>query len=370
MAPERRYLWLAIGVVTLISVGLLVVPRLREEFAPEPVSALVAVEIVGSGVAATGAVRVAAGERFLLHAVLVAADRKGEPVYYSPAPALRIAGEPVAPDRLRAWDRRGEIAVLWFTVEGFRPFARVETVERLADFRFEESFRPEWGRGWTIPGSVTPRNHALARGFEPDQDVPFGTARYHVRIEKYFRAGDPAPLARYRSPGAATVFDGEAGPTRVQASLPGALARVSTVFGTPQLEPAANAPPAVLRELSTWYARSLAFSRLLVLGGLLEDRGLAWSDLDWQSVEVDLEPVWGAAGVEGQIGAGDLLRSGERIVVLYEDRGDRGRLDYEDLCFDLVESAAVRRLSEVFSGGGVLEWADSASEDTRDRSAT
>ena len=46
------------------------------------------------------------------------------------------------------------------------------------------------------------------------------------------------------------------------------------------------------------------------------------------------------------------------MVVLYEDRGELGRLDYEDSCFDFFESAAVRRLGDVFAGGGVLDWAD------------
>lgn len=356
MRSERRYLWVACGAVVLVALSLFLLPRLREEFAPEPRSALVAVEIEGSGVGEVGRVRIDSGQRFALRAVLVAMDRQGEPVYYTEAPALRIRGEEVDPSRCRAWDRAGEMAVLWFTVEGFRPFMELETVEELDDFRWEESFRPEWGRGWTISGSVAPRNSALARGFEAGQEIPFGTARYHVRIERYFRRGDPVPLARYRSPGAGQVSEGEEGPTSVVATLSGALRRVSAVFGLSHLEPAAGARPGLLSQLTRWYGDGLAFSRLLVLDGLLEDRHLTWSQLRWSSVDLALKPPWQA------IGSGDLLRSGGRIVVLYADRGEEGRLDYDDLCFDLAESAAVRRLGEIFTGGGVLEWSDLDSE--------
>ncbi len=95
---------------------------------------------------------------------------------------------------------------------------------------------------------------------------------------------------------------------------------------------------------------SRSFTRLLVLGGLLEDRGLRWQDLTWEPVEPALEPELGA------IGPGDFLRSGERVVVFWKDAGVEGRLDYDDLCFDLAESAAARRLGEIFTGGGVLDW--------------
>ena len=318
MTSERRFLWLAVGVVVAVAMGLFLVPRLREELAPEPSSALVAVEVEGSGVAEVGRVDVESGQRFTLRAVLVAHDRQGEPFYYSEAPALRIDGRPVPADRLRAWDRGGEIAVLWFTVEGYRPFMRLEDAGELEGFRFEESFRPDWGRGWTIAGSVGPRNNALARGFESGQDAPFGTARYHVRIEKYFRAGDPAPLERYRSPGAAAVFAGAAGPTLVRSLLPDGLGRASAVFGTPQLEPVSTASPELLRQLTSWYEEGLAFSRPLLFGGLLEDRGMTWSQLEWAPVDLEESPRWGA------IGSGDLLRSGERIVVLFRDAGVAG----------------------------------------------
>jgi hypothetical protein len=178
-----------------------------------------------------------------------------------------------------------------------------------------------------------------------------------VRIERYFRKGDPAPIARYRSPGAEALpayAEGGAAtsPSMVVATLPAGLDRVSAVFGLPHLEPAAGSPPELVAALRSWYRSSLGFSRLLVLDAQLNDRGLRWTDLEWAAVELAAAPVWGA------IGPGDFLRSGERVVVLWADRGVDGRLDYDDLCFDLSESAAARRLGEIFTGGGILDWAD------------
>jgi hypothetical protein len=62
---------------------------------------------------------------------------------------------------------------------------------------------------------------------------------------------------------------------------------------------------------------------------------------------------WGKAGVA----AGDLLRVGNRVVVVYRDDGTPGRLDGADLCFDYLEGPAVERLESVFSVGGLVEWA-------------
>lgn len=352
MTLERRYLWIAVGIVVAVVVLMLVAPKVRDEFAPEPVSALVAVQVEGSDLAEVGRIEVTAGQRFTLHAVVVAEDRKGDPFYYTEAARLRVDGTDVDPSQLRPWNRSGEIAVLWFTLEGYRPFTEVASLEELERFRFEVAFRPDWGRGWTAAGTIEPRNHSLARSFEGSPPIEFGTARYHVRIEKYFRAGDPAPLARFRSAGWSEEGWDDGDPTMVVAKLGDGLERVSTVFGLPQLEPAEEASGQLLAPLVDLYRQELGFTRLLVLSGFLQDRQLTLPGLDWQSVDLEQAVEWGS------LGRGDLLRSGERVVVLYEDRGELGRLDYEDSCFDFFESAAIRRLGDVFAGGGVLDWAD------------
>ena len=67
-----------------------------------------------------------------------------------------------------------------------------------------------------------------------------------------------------------------------------------------------------------------------------------------------------AAGVA----AGDLLQGGSRIVVLFRDQGEPGRLDRADLVFDYFKGARVRRLDDVFheEGGLVLDWASTRPE--------
>lgn len=352
MSSERRYVWIATAVVALAVVVLFAVPKLREELAPEPRSALVAVQIDGEGTARVGQIELEAGRSFVLRAVLVAETRGGETVYYTEAPALEIDGQLIDPQRLRRWRDTERTIVLWFTVEGYRPFEQLESLDALAGFRWEEAFRPTWGRGWTVTGSVAPSNPNFARHAEGLPKVAVGSARYHARVERYFQVGDPAPIARYRSPGAVELLSDPNSVTGVVVRLPDTLAVASEAFGMSHLEPVPGSPRELSQAVAGLYAQHLAFSRPLLLGRILEVRGLDWPALEWESIDLQEGPAW------GDISAGDLLRSGERVVVLFEDRGVSGRLDYADLCFDYVENAAVRSLGEVFKSGGVLDWAD------------
>jgi hypothetical protein len=349
---ERRSLWIAIAVVAL-ALGLFFgIPRVREEFRPNLQSALVAVQVGSEPVARVGAFELEAGQAFFLHAVLLAESRSGETIYYTEAPALEIEGRMIAAEEVRRWSGGDELRVLWFTVEGFKPFVEATSVADLETFHWEETFRPDWGFGWTAAGSVVPHNRNLSRRPQGAPDPSFGSAFFHVRVEEYFRSGDPAPIARHRSPGAEQLPEHPEKLTQVVARVPGPLAGASEVFGRVHFEPLAGAPAELSRAIGRLYSRGLGFSRLLMLDGLLADRRL--SDLDWTPVEIAERPGW------GEISAGDLLRSGERLVVLFEDHGEPGRLDYEDLCFDFYENAAVRPLGEVFRTGGVVSWANLA----------
>lgn len=329
----------------------LAVPGVRRELAPRLISALVAIQVENEALAEVGPVEIDAGQAFTIHAVLVAENRKGETIYYTEAPALLIDGVRVAPDRLQRWAGR-EMRILWFTVEGFRPFLEPSSLQDVETFQWQESFRPDWGRGWVAVGSVSPSNDNLARTSEVGAELPFGTARYHVRIEEYRHSGDSTPIARYRSPGAAELVDNPASLGGVVSRLPGGLASVSEVFGMVHFETGAESSPELLQEFRTLYARGLGFSRLLVLNRVLADHDLTLPEVRWTTVEIQEGHEW------ARVGTGDLLRSGERVVVLFEDRGVPGRLDYQDLCFDFFENAAVRPLGEVFKSGGVVGWAD------------
>ena len=50
-------------------------------------------------------------------------------------------------------------------------------------------------------------------------------------------------------------------------------------------------------------------------------------------------------------------------MILYEDQGLPGVLDYDDWCFDFVQGISARSLGAVFSGeGATVEWASLAAE--------
>ena len=352
MSSDRRSLWIAIAVVTAALLLFFAVPRVQQGLRPRLLGALVAVQVESEPWARVGPIEIEAGQAFSLHAVLLAESRSGETLYYTEAPALEINGERPAPDRVRRWPGGDEVRVLWFTVEGFRPFVEPASMAELEEFHWQETFRPDWGFGWTVTGTVTPHNRNLSRSPQTGFDTPFGTALFHVRIEEYSRSGDPAPIARHRSPGAEELPQHPQRLTTVVARLPDPLAIVSEVFGRVHFEPVMGSAVELSRAVRSLYSRGLGFSRLLVLDRLLAGSDLELSELDWTTIEIQQGPSW------GEIGAGDLLRSGGRLVVLFEDRGEPGRLDYEDLCFDFYENAAVRALGEVFRAGGVVSWAD------------
>ncbi len=351
MSSDRRPLWVAIAVVAAALLLFFAIPKVQQRLRPRLLRALVAVQVESEPWARVGPIEIEAGQAFSLHAVLLAESRSGEMLYYTEAPALEIDGERIEPDRLRRWRWGDEVRVLWFTVEGFKPFVEPASMAELEQFHWQETFRPDWGFGWTVAGTVVPRNRNLSRAPQTGVEVPFGTALFHVRVEEYLRSGDPSPIARYRSPGAEELPDHPERLTRVVARLPDELATASEVFGQVHFEPVIGGPAEVLRGVSSLYSRGLGFSRLLVLDRLLAERSLELSELGWTTIEIQEGPSW------GEIGAGDLLRSGERLVILFEDRGEPGRLDYEDLCFDFYENAAVRPLGEVFLAGGVVSWA-------------
>jgi hypothetical protein len=349
---ERKIFWGALSAAALVVGALVFWPEVEESLRPRPRRAWVAVEVAGAGVAEVGRVEVAAGTPFTLHAVLEAAGRGGEPVYYTAAERLRIGGEEVAGAAIRPWEG-SDPQILWFTVEGFTPFLEVQSAADLERFRFEEVLQPDWPRAWAVPGSLEASRQGGAPADAALPYPPFGTQRYQVRIEFYGEGSEVRPQARFLSPGAESLPESWREFPTVVATLPPPLAVPSRVIRLTQLEAAPGASPGVRETIAEWTRRELAFSQDLVLAAMLAERGASPAALAWRRIEIAANPAWGPAGVE----AGDLLRVGERVVVLHRDRGLAGRLDYEDTCFDFERSALVRSLGQVFSGGGLVEWA-------------
>ncbi|MEM6794098.1 MAG: hypothetical protein AAF725_08945 [Acidobacteriota bacterium] len=352
---ENRTFWI---VIVLLVVGLgfvLFQPTLEETLAPQLESAWVALEVEDGGVAVVGPVEMAAGTRFTLRAVVRATRRDGSPVYYTEASRLRLEGEEIPPEQIQPWDRGKPIKIRWYTVEGRWPFQPLDAETGIGSFQFQEFLRSDWPLAWSIPGDLDAHNdnHLETSPLVPRQI--FGTQRYQVGVELYRREDDLVPERVIRSWGLADLKERiDSFPTAI-ARAPEGAGGASQVFGLTQLEPPEQPDAQVLTQIKELSDNGIAFSRLTLLHGLAKASGRSFSELSWRSVELTGSEPWTAADPKKSEGvaAGDFLRVGDRVVVLYEDRGQSGFLDYDDLCFDFVQGAEVRALAEVFSGDGL-----------------
>lgn len=355
MSTEKKIFLAVLGVVTLLVVVLFSAEIVEREVAPEPRAAWVAIEIDDSGTARTGPIEIDSGTPFRLHAVLEAESFSGETIYYTEAKGLELDGQEIPPQALRIWNRSTEPRILWFTVEGFKPFLEVSSASDVAEFRFQDNFRADWPRTWSIPGDLRPRGERDSKSGPLEGLSRFGTQRYHVRIEIYGPKSEIKPLMRIQSLRAEDLPERAEDFATVQATLAGSLALPSKIYGLSQIEPDQEALATVAEQLTDWYRGNLSFSRLLLLRDMLDRSQATYSSLEWTAVELGLDQIWGSGGVTG----GDLLRVGNRWVVLLQDKGLEGTLDSEDLCLDFDKGARVRQVGEVFTGEGLVEWARS-----------
>jgi hypothetical protein len=351
MSGEKKVLWITTAVVVAAVVALMVSSGLEEKLAPRPVAAWVAIQAEGAEVAVAGPLELAAGREFTLHAVLEAQSVSGETIYYTEAEALEIRGERIPTEALRRWQRPETLRVLWFTVEGISPYLELQALEGPESLRFQENFRSNWPMSWSIPGDLEPSAERLKPAAERSPASGFGTQRFHLRIEILGPESLIVPRDRFRTPGADDVWAEMEDFPKVTATLPGRLAAPSQLFGLTQIAVPDESEGATADLLRDWSRRRLAFSRATVMRGLMLGAGTSYADLGWTEVELTGTVAWGD---EGGL-PGDLIRVGERLVVLFEDRGTPGVLDYGDLCFDYDRGAHVRTLGDVFIGEGVVE---------------
>jgi len=344
---QSKIILIALLVVSLVVLFVLLQPSVEEHLAPALRTAWVGIEVGGSGIAEIGGVEIVAGTPFTLHAILEAQDRQGHTVYYTEAPKLSFAGEEIAPESLRSWDRSREVKIRWFTVEGIPPYLELTAVEEIARLGFRNLYRSDWPLVWSIPGEIVAAGDSYPEAGASGSRRAFGVQRYHVQFELYGVGDEMIPGERIRSWGADELLRESDRFPAVWRVLPGKLGPASRVFGLTQLELGETPPPA-LRERVAELARSgLAFSRATVLWDHIRAAGKRLADLEWRAIDLTGAHPWGEPAA-----AGDLLRVGERVVVLFEDRGERGVLDYDDLCFDYERGASVRALSEVFRAEG------------------
>ena len=353
MSTEKKVLLAVSIVVGLLVVVLFSSEVIEKEIAPKPKAAWVAIEVGDSVLARTGSVEIDSGTSFRLHAVVEAETFSGETIYYTDAKQLELEGVAIPSSALRVWNRSSQPRVLWFTVEGFTPFVELGNDFDLQDFRFQDNFRADWPRSWSIPGDLRPRGERDMKS-GPVEGLPrFGTQRYHVRVEIFGPKSEIVPAIRLQSLKAEDLPERSAELSTVRATLPDGLAVPSGIYGLSQIEPHTEVEDSVAEQLAQWFQDGLTFSRLRLLREILKRAGTDYGDLQWSAVELNVDQAWGETGV----GAGDLLRVGDRWVVILHDTGVQGLLDRSDLCLDFDKGARIRQIGEVFTGEGLVEWA-------------
>ncbi len=365
---SNRVFLISIIFVGLVALAIFMQPTLQEQWAPEPEVAWVAIECGDDGVAEVGHVEPVLGEEECrLHAVLEARDRDDEPVYYTQAKRLSLNGEEVDSDRLRPWRSGRWVKIRWFTLEGNRPYVRLSAETGIQGFSMEEFLRSDWPLAWSIPAEIDAANdNHLTHDSKLDRQL-FGTQRFHVRVEIYRLEDDLIPMRVVRSWGIKDLKEHiDAFPT-LRVVLPGRLAPVSRVFGLTQLEPPPEPERQLLEQIEELSRQGIAFSAQSLLRDQIQYAERTLDDLRWQTVDLSGATARGdSAERVAEDGppapqAGDLVRVGDRVVILYDDQGLPGLLDYDDWCFDFVQGIAVRSLREVFSGeGATVEWASLA----------
>ncbi len=250
-------------------------------------------------------------------------------------------------EALRPWPGPDEARILWFTVEGSPPYLEVGGEADLSGFQFREQFRADWPLTWSVPGSLEPGRSGVVVGER--RRIPFGTQRFHVRIELFGPESAIRPRHRFSSLAAADLPErAEEFPTAI-AALPGPLGPPSRAFGLTQVAFRGRPERELLARVVEWMDRDLAFARLPLIRRSLDLSRIELEGLVWTPVDLEAGAPWGAAG--------DLLRAGERWVFLYQDLGESGILDEDDLCLDFDKGPAVRRLREIFMGEGLVERA-------------
>ena len=297
--------------------------------------------------ARVGSAEVEAGGDFTLHAVLEARTWDGKPLYYTEAERLELPEGEVDIDRIERFPGRTEAKVLWFSVEARKPFLEVSSPEELEALEFDQFFLPDWPRSWAVSGKwgATSAGVTLPEGVE---GLPFGTRRFHVRIELFGPESKIRPRETFKSWGGKELREKVALFPTVNSALPGRLGPASRAFGLPQIEKAKDASESAATAVRSWLQANIAFSRLVVIKATLVAAGTDAKGLEWRAIELTGDQSWRS---------GDLLRVGERWVITYDDRGEIGKLDYDDLCFDFDKGAAVRRLGDIFVGEGLVERA-------------
>ena len=344
---ENRAFWIIVALLVLGIGFVFLQPTVEDRLAPTLTDAWVAIEVDGTGVARVGPVEMTEGQEFTLHAVVSGTKRNGEIVYYTGAERLILGGQEVAAESLQPWDRNRPVKIRWYTLEGRLPFVNLEN-EGISAFRFESFLRSDWPLAWSIPGAIDSANDDHLQSEDTVPRPKLGTQRYRTQLELYRFEDDLLPTQVVRSWDVEHLKEKvESFPTATILSNDGAR-EASRWLGLTQLVPPPDPSTELVRQIDELAGHHIAFSRLTLLRDLARAAGTSFSELTWSTLDVSGEARW-----QADAEAGDLLRVGDRVVVLFRDLGEPGIVDYQDLCFDFVQGIETRALGAVFSGEGL-----------------
>lgn len=342
MSTERKVLVTVFAVAALLILAIWLWPRVEAELAPDLVTAWVAVEVDGEGVARTGRFVLEADTPFTLHAVLEARQRDGTPLYYTAARAVELAGREIDAARIRRWDRPRTARVLWFTLEGETPYLHLDPERGIEALRFQALFRPEWPTDWSIRGAVGSRYDEHLDRVTAHRRRAFGTQRYQVRIEIEDPGGPAVAPAVIPSWGPEDIVERVDEMTTVTVELPGVLAPASRTFGLTQVDIPPGASEELRRRIVEWADERLLLTRATVLRDHLAAADTTFEDLEWREIRMG-EPRWGHG-----IFAGDLLRVADTFVILLRGREPGAALALDDLAFDFSNGPVIAPLGQTF----------------------
>ncbi len=354
---ENRAFWIIVALLVLGIGFVFLQPTVEDHLAPTLTDAWVAIEVEGTGVARVGPVEIDEGQEFTLHAVVGGTKRNGETVYYTAAERLILGDQEIPAESVQPWDRNRPVKIRWYTLEGRLPFVNLAN-GGISAFRFESFLRSDWPLAWSIPGAIDSANDDHLQSEDTVPRPRLGTQRYRTQLELYRFEDDLLPTQVVRSWDVEDLKEKiESFPTVTIASMDGAR-EASRWLGLTQLVPPPEPSSELVRQIDELASHRIGFSRLTLLRDLARAAGTSFSELTWSTLDIA-----GEAGWQSEAEAGDLLRVGDRVVVLFRDLGQPGIVDYQDLCFDFVQGMETRALGAVFSGEGLtVEIARMASQ--------
>lgn len=344
MRSERRLLiTVFLTLMALIFLPLLV-HHIRQSRRPVPVEARIVTATGSDPQHRTGRRTVAAGDSVDVALAVRIAQIGRQDRWLAPVEELVIDGHGVSCETSETWveDELG-LRVFWFTVESANLGGRLTGDTAAERLRYRTFLAPEMGRGLRAERLPEPHNDDHLGTGAPAVVEGIGTIRLYARVELVESPSTVRPQYTLSTLG----LDSLRSPSFPALHLAGDFADgiqpvVGELFRLPGFEPDGDTSEGrnrvTVAELGATF-NSLVDQRLVTSSWTTAAVAAAGRPgLDRAQLEVvsqiradDLQPVDGGAALEWNVDlrAGDLIRSGQRWLVLVSDDGN-GILDAAD----------------------------------------